>query len=198
MVSGYVGRRCQGRGAAGSRCGRGARRDQATPAGMGGCESSQSGRRVSFGLDEREQVRVLQGIRVRRPGSVVGPGDGGGEAARAGGGGSWAGEGSGREGSGLERCRAGRDERGKQQGKLLPKEEGRETWKAAGIGGWRSDGATGEWCQTGLGSWARLLSSGATPALDFHFQTLFSTLLPSSLLHDLVLPVPCALQAVRC
>ncbi|NXP36917.1 MIC25 protein, partial [Leiothrix lutea] len=31
---------------------------------MGGCESSQSGRRVSFGLDEREQVRVLQGIRL--------------------------------------------------------------------------------------------------------------------------------------
>ncbi|NXI20754.1 MIC25 protein, partial [Irena cyanogastra] len=31
---------------------------------MGGSESSQGGRRVSFGLDEREQVRVLQGIRL--------------------------------------------------------------------------------------------------------------------------------------
>ncbi|NXQ54888.1 MIC25 protein, partial [Anthoscopus minutus] len=31
---------------------------------MGGCESSHGGRRVSFGLDEREQVRVLQGIRL--------------------------------------------------------------------------------------------------------------------------------------
>ncbi|XP_066051269.1 MICOS complex subunit MIC25 isoform X2 [Chamaea fasciata] len=64
MVSGYVGRRCQGRGSAGSRCGRGARRGQATPAGMGGYESSHGGRKVSFGLDEREQVRVLQGIRL--------------------------------------------------------------------------------------------------------------------------------------
>ncbi|NXU15319.1 MC25A protein, partial [Pardalotus punctatus] len=31
---------------------------------MGGSESSQGGRRVSFALDEREQVRVLQGIRL--------------------------------------------------------------------------------------------------------------------------------------
>ncbi|NWR42766.1 MIC25 protein, partial [Regulus satrapa] len=31
---------------------------------MGGSESSQSGRKVSFGLDEREKVRVLQGIRL--------------------------------------------------------------------------------------------------------------------------------------
>ncbi|NXA12376.1 MIC25 protein, partial [Sapayoa aenigma] len=31
---------------------------------MGGSESSHGGRRVSFGLDEREQVRVLQGIRL--------------------------------------------------------------------------------------------------------------------------------------
>ncbi|NXI50344.1 MC25A protein, partial [Chloroceryle aenea] len=31
---------------------------------MGGSESSQGGRKVSFGLDEREQVRVLQGIRL--------------------------------------------------------------------------------------------------------------------------------------
>ncbi|NWZ79444.1 MIC25 protein, partial [Poecile atricapillus] len=31
---------------------------------MGGCESSHGGRRVSFGVDEREQVRVLQGIRL--------------------------------------------------------------------------------------------------------------------------------------
>ncbi|NXM22664.1 MC25A protein, partial [Ploceus nigricollis] len=31
---------------------------------MGGSESSQGGRRVSFGLDERERVRVLQGIRL--------------------------------------------------------------------------------------------------------------------------------------
>ncbi|NXT10914.1 MC25A protein, partial [Prunella fulvescens] len=31
---------------------------------MGGCESSQGGRKVSFGLDERERVRVLQGIRL--------------------------------------------------------------------------------------------------------------------------------------
>ncbi|NXO27697.1 MC25A protein, partial [Cisticola juncidis] len=31
---------------------------------MGGSESSYGGRRVSFGLDEREQVRVLQGIRL--------------------------------------------------------------------------------------------------------------------------------------
>ncbi|NXB04902.1 MIC25 protein, partial [Cnemophilus loriae] len=31
---------------------------------MGGSESSHGGRRVSFGMDEREQVRVLQGIRL--------------------------------------------------------------------------------------------------------------------------------------
>ncbi|NWX83455.1 MIC25 protein, partial [Nothoprocta ornata] len=31
---------------------------------MGGSESSQGGRKVSFGLDERQQVRVLQGIRL--------------------------------------------------------------------------------------------------------------------------------------
>ncbi|NXN87745.1 MC25A protein, partial [Bombycilla garrulus] len=31
---------------------------------MGGCESSPGGRRVSFGLDERERVRVLQNIRL--------------------------------------------------------------------------------------------------------------------------------------
>ncbi|XP_052535228.1 MICOS complex subunit MIC25 isoform X3 [Tympanuchus pallidicinctus] len=31
---------------------------------MGGSESSHGGRKVSFGLDEREQVRVLQGIRL--------------------------------------------------------------------------------------------------------------------------------------
>ncbi|NWR00328.1 MIC25 protein, partial [Paradoxornis webbianus] len=31
---------------------------------MGGCESSHGGRKVSFGLDDREQVRVLQGIRL--------------------------------------------------------------------------------------------------------------------------------------
>ncbi|KFQ39114.1 hypothetical protein N332_05027, partial [Mesitornis unicolor] len=31
---------------------------------MGGSESSLGGRKVSFGLDEREQVRVLQGIRL--------------------------------------------------------------------------------------------------------------------------------------
>ncbi|XP_061864344.1 MICOS complex subunit MIC25 isoform X2 [Colius striatus] len=31
---------------------------------MGGNESSHGGRKVSFGLDEREQVRVLQGIRL--------------------------------------------------------------------------------------------------------------------------------------
>ncbi|XP_069721825.1 MICOS complex subunit MIC25 isoform X1 [Phaenicophaeus curvirostris] len=31
---------------------------------MGGSESSPGGRRVSFGLDEREQVRVLRGIRL--------------------------------------------------------------------------------------------------------------------------------------
>ncbi|NXR10977.1 MIC25 protein, partial [Semnornis frantzii] len=31
---------------------------------MGGSESSQGGRKVSFGLDEREQVHVLQGIRL--------------------------------------------------------------------------------------------------------------------------------------
>ncbi|NXT24748.1 MIC25 protein, partial [Syrrhaptes paradoxus] len=31
---------------------------------MGGSGSSQGGRKVSFGLDEREQVRVLQGIRL--------------------------------------------------------------------------------------------------------------------------------------
>ncbi|NXS09200.1 MIC25 protein, partial [Neodrepanis coruscans] len=31
---------------------------------MGGSESSQGGRRVSFGLDEQGQVRVLQGIRL--------------------------------------------------------------------------------------------------------------------------------------
>ncbi|XP_075289162.1 MICOS complex subunit MIC25 isoform X6 [Opisthocomus hoazin] len=36
----------------------------ARPAGMGGNESSQGGRKVSFGLDERERVRVLQGIRL--------------------------------------------------------------------------------------------------------------------------------------
>lgn len=82
---------------------------------MGGSESSHGGRRVSFGLDEREHVRVLQGIRVRRPGSVVGPSDGSGEAARARGGGSWVGEGSGREVRG-PRCRARRDEWRKQQG----------------------------------------------------------------------------------
>uniref|UniRef100_A0A8C0VNH6 Coiled-coil-helix-coiled-coil-helix domain containing 6 n=1 Tax=Cyanistes caeruleus TaxID=156563 RepID=A0A8C0VNH6_CYACU len=64
MGSGYVGRRCEGTGAAGSRCRRGARRGQATPDSMGGCESSHSGRRVSFGVDEREQVRVVQGIRL--------------------------------------------------------------------------------------------------------------------------------------
>uniref|UniRef100_A0A8C3QGP5 MICOS complex subunit MIC25 n=1 Tax=Cyanoderma ruficeps TaxID=181631 RepID=A0A8C3QGP5_9PASS len=64
MVSRYVGRRCEGRGSAGSRCERGARRGQATPASMGGGESRHDGRKVSFGLDEREQVRVLQGIRL--------------------------------------------------------------------------------------------------------------------------------------
>lgn len=47
----------------------------ARPAGMGGSESSHGGRKVSFGLDEREQVRVLQGIRVRRPEGVLGPGE---------------------------------------------------------------------------------------------------------------------------
>ncbi|NXH86174.1 MIC25 protein, partial [Edolisoma coerulescens] len=31
---------------------------------MGSSESSHGGRRVTFGLDEREQVRVLQGIRL--------------------------------------------------------------------------------------------------------------------------------------
>ncbi|NXH14934.1 MIC25 protein, partial [Bucco capensis] len=31
---------------------------------MGGSESSHGGRKVSFGLDEREQVRVLHGIRL--------------------------------------------------------------------------------------------------------------------------------------
>ncbi|NWY53021.1 MIC25 protein, partial [Chionis minor] len=31
---------------------------------MGGSESSHGGRKVSFGLDERQQVRVLQGIRL--------------------------------------------------------------------------------------------------------------------------------------
>ncbi|XP_065605342.1 MICOS complex subunit MIC25 [Cyrtonyx montezumae] len=31
---------------------------------MGGSESSQGGRKVSFGLDEREQVRVLHGIKL--------------------------------------------------------------------------------------------------------------------------------------
>ncbi|XP_051483790.1 MICOS complex subunit MIC25 isoform X4 [Apus apus] len=31
---------------------------------MGGSESSHGGRKVSFGLDEREQVRVLQGIKL--------------------------------------------------------------------------------------------------------------------------------------
>ncbi|NXY44150.1 MIC25 protein, partial [Ceuthmochares aereus] len=31
---------------------------------MGGSESSPGGRKVSFGLDEREQVRVLHGIRL--------------------------------------------------------------------------------------------------------------------------------------
>ncbi|NXF30940.1 MIC25 protein, partial [Nyctibius bracteatus] len=31
---------------------------------MGGSESSHGGRKVSFGLDERERVRVLQGIRL--------------------------------------------------------------------------------------------------------------------------------------
>ncbi|XP_064523575.1 MICOS complex subunit MIC25 isoform X5 [Pseudopipra pipra] len=31
---------------------------------MGGSESSHGGRRVTFGLDERDQVRVLQGIRL--------------------------------------------------------------------------------------------------------------------------------------
>ncbi|NXE91485.1 MIC25 protein, partial [Menura novaehollandiae] len=31
---------------------------------MGGSESSHGGRRVSFGVDEREQVRVLEGIRL--------------------------------------------------------------------------------------------------------------------------------------
>lgn len=40
------------------------------PVGMGGSESSHGGRKVSFGLDEREQVRVLQGIRVRRCGAA--------------------------------------------------------------------------------------------------------------------------------
>ncbi|NXQ68067.1 MC25A protein, partial [Quiscalus mexicanus] len=31
---------------------------------MGGCESSQGRRKVSFGLDEQDRVRVLQGIRL--------------------------------------------------------------------------------------------------------------------------------------
>ncbi|XP_038004707.1 MICOS complex subunit MIC25 isoform X3 [Motacilla alba alba] len=48
--------------AAGAREGRG--EDRATPDGMGGSESSQGGRKVSFGLDERDRVRVLQGIRL--------------------------------------------------------------------------------------------------------------------------------------
>lgn len=45
-------------------------------AGMGGSESSHGGRKVSFGLDEREQVRVLQGIRVRRGREMEAPGAG--------------------------------------------------------------------------------------------------------------------------
>lgn len=63
MGARYVGGRRQ-RGGAALRCGRGV--PNGRPAGMGGSESSQGGRKVSFGLDEREQVRVLQGIRVRR------------------------------------------------------------------------------------------------------------------------------------
>lgn len=42
--------------------------DRATPDGMGSCESSPGRRKVSFELDEQDRVRVLQGIKVRRPG----------------------------------------------------------------------------------------------------------------------------------
>uniref|UniRef100_A0A8C9EV38 Coiled-coil-helix-coiled-coil-helix domain containing 6 n=1 Tax=Pavo cristatus TaxID=9049 RepID=A0A8C9EV38_PAVCR len=61
MGARYVGGRRQ-RGGAALRGGRGV--PSGRPAGMGGSESSQGGRKVSFGLDEREQVRVLQGIRL--------------------------------------------------------------------------------------------------------------------------------------
>lgn len=63
MGARYVGGRRQ-RGGAALLCGGGV--PNGRPAGMGGSESSQGGRKVSFGLDERDQVRVLQGIRVRR------------------------------------------------------------------------------------------------------------------------------------
>lgn len=47
----------------------------------------------------------------------------------------------------------------------------------------------------GLGM-AVVLRGTPAPALDFHFQTLLPALFVSSLLNDLVLPLPCALQAV--
>lgn len=106
--------------AAGAGEGRG--EDGATPGGMGGSESSQGGRRVSFGLDERERVRVLQGIRVRRLGVSWGRREPGCGRLRPGG-----------EGSEVQRW--------KEWGS---REEGRETGKAEGGGGWRSDGESGE------------------------------------------------------
>ncbi|XP_071405811.1 MICOS complex subunit MIC25 isoform X2 [Pithys albifrons albifrons] len=60
MGSGHVGRR-RGARALLAAAASGA---EATPAGMGSSESSHGGRRVTFGLDERDQVRVLQGIRL--------------------------------------------------------------------------------------------------------------------------------------
>lgn len=41
------------------------RRPRRPPLGMGGSGSRAGGRSVSFGRDERDRVRVLQGVRVR-------------------------------------------------------------------------------------------------------------------------------------
>lgn len=104
----------------------------ARPADMGGSESSHGGRTVSFGLDEREQVRVLQGIRVRRP-------EGGRRRPREGG--------CGAEGQGpalgralLERGRGNVLQGWKGSVRDSSKEKGRGNWQAARVGAWRSRG----------------------------------------------------------
>lgn len=168
--------------AAGAGEGRG--EDRATPDGMGSCESSQGRRKVSFEVDEQDRVRVLQGIRVRRPGGAVEPAV---EGCGGRGGGSRAGEGSGRELRGA-RCR----ERGWKGWVGESNEEGRETWKAEGVGGWRSGGLSGRKESWGPGHGC--LPRTPAPALYLHFQTLLSTLF--SLVNDFVLSLPCALRAV--
>lgn len=181
MGRGYVGRRRKGSGAlrsggsvrVGGAAGRGV--PCARPAGMGGSESSHGGRKVSFGLDEREQVRVLQGIRVRRPAGVRGPGDGGGEAAGDGGAG---GQGAGRGRALLgRRCwrRSGRGCGTGLEGVSEENRQGRGEGKLEGVGGRRGDGMTGErWAEGWVPEHG--LSRGGPPALHLPFRALLSPL----------------------